>query len=107
MKDFFAYIIRQQICEQRNKRNKQSRQQLAGFRIGKSFIYQIPTTRIIVIEHTIAMNTILQLLFIDFEQAFDSLRDNKLWMILKHYRIPDKMIQLIKMMYDEATFQVT
>lgn len=95
-------IIHQRIYEEveKNLRGEQ-----AGFRRGKSSIDQIATTRII-IEQTMEMNATLQLVFIDFEKAFDSVRQEALWGILGSYGIPHKIIRLIKMMYDGATCQV-
>ena len=34
--------------------------------------------------------------FVDFEKAFDSVHRNGLWMIMNHYGIPQKIINIIK-----------
>ena len=38
--------------------------------------------------------------FIDFEKAFDSVHQETLWQLMKHYGIPEKLITIVKRMYD-------
>ena len=45
-------------------------------------------------------------LFIDFEKAFDSIDNQVLWNILRHYSIPDNIISIIRLLYDGFTCQV-
>ena len=44
--------------------------------------------------------------FIDFEKAFDSLHRESLWRILRHYGIPQKMVNVIKIIYTDVQCQV-
>ncbi|KAL9960175.1 hypothetical protein ACROYT_G033591 [Oculina patagonica] len=44
--------------------------------------------------------------FIDLEKAFDSIQRDSLWKILKHYGIPSKLVNVIKMLYDDCKSQV-
>ena len=69
------------------------------FRKERSCCEQIATLRIIV-EQTLEWNTGLYLVVVDFEKAFDSLDREVLWMILRHYRIPEKIARLIRIFYD-------
>jgi len=81
------------------------RKEQAGFRRGKSCVDQINTLRIIV-EQCRTLNASLCLLFIDFEKAFDSLDQQRMWKILSNYGIPEKLIKLICELYDDAFIRV-
>ena len=61
----------------------------AGFRKERSCCDQIATLRIIV-EQTLEWNTGLHvyMVFVDFEKAFDSIDQEVLWKILRHYGVP-------------------
>ena len=37
----------------------------------------------------------------DFEKAFDSVYREGLWRIIKAYNFPDKLIRMVKIMYDD------
>jgi hypothetical protein len=74
--------------------DKTLRDEQAGFRQERSCVDQIATLRIIV-EQTIEWQTSLCINFIDFEKAFDSIDNQVLWKILKHYGIPQKIISII------------
>ena len=39
--------------------------------------------------------------FVDFETAFDSVHQDSLWKILRTYGIPDKIIKMIQLLYDD------
>jgi hypothetical protein len=39
--------------------------------------------------------------FVDFEKAFDSVHRDSLWIIMKKYGIPNKLIQMVKALYDD------
>ena len=39
--------------------------------------------------------------FVDFEKAFDSVHCEGLWRIMKAYSIPDKLIRMVKIMYND------
>nr|CAI5855303.1 unnamed protein product [Callosobruchus analis] len=97
-----ASVIHQRIY---SKVEEQLRNEQAGFRKGKSCIDQIATATII-IEQTLEMNSKLMMVFIDFEKAFDSVNHHQLWNILEHFGLPQKIINLIKAMYNQATCQI-
>ena len=44
--------------------------------------------------------------FVDFEKAFDSVHRDSLWRIVKAYGFPDKLIGLVKALYDGFTCAV-
>jgi hypothetical protein len=48
----------------------------------------------------------LYLLFIDFEKAFDSTNRDQIWIELKNYGIPPKIIKLIQESYKDYTCQI-
>ena len=81
------------------------RDEQAGFRKDRSCIDQIATLRIIV-EQTIEWSSPLYLLFVDFEKAFDSVDREAMLRILRHYGIPDKIINMLKVQYRGFTCQV-
>ena len=74
------------------------REQQAGFRKGRSCSDHIFTLRQI-FEQAQEWNAPLLANFIDFEKAFDSVHRPALWNILRHYGIPQKIINIIKMLY--------
>ena len=80
------------------------RYEQAGFRKDRSCIDQIATLRIIV-EQTIESSP-LYLLFVDFEKAFNSLDREAMWRILRHYGIPNKIINMLKVQYQGFTCQL-
>ena len=59
---------------------KALRDEQAGIRKSRYCISQIATLRII-IEQTIEWSSLLYLLFVDFEKAFDSLNREAMWRI--------------------------
>ena len=71
----------------------------AGFRKERSCCNQIATLRIIV-EQTMEWNTGLYMVFVDFEKAFVSLDQEMLWRILWHYGVPEKIVRMIRVLYD-------
>lgn len=77
----------------------------AGFRSGFSCADHINTIRII-IEQCVEHNSTLNLLFIDFEKAFDSINRNCIWNALRKRGIPSKLIALIKESYNDANCYV-
>ena len=81
------------------------RQEQAGFRRGKSCIDHIFTLRQI-LEQSTEWNSTIYIAFIDFEKAFDSLHRESLWRILRHYGIPQKMVNGIKIIYTDVQCQV-
>ena len=81
------------------------REEQAGFRRGRSCIDQIATLRII-IEQSIEWQSPLYATFVDFEKAFDSINRETIWSIMRHYGIPNKIIAIIKSLYENFTCQI-
>jgi endonuclease/exonuclease/phosphatase family metal-dependent hydrolase len=81
------------------------RQEQAGFRKGKSCIDHIFVLRQI-LEQTHEWNGSLYVVFVDFEKAFDSLHRDSLWKILRHYGIPQKLVNVIKSIYENFQCRV-
>ena len=81
------------------------RQEQAGFLPGRSCPEHIFTLRQI-FEQCNEWNTELYANFIDFEKAFDSIHRESLWKILRHYGIPKKIVDIIKMLYSDFSAKV-
>ena len=77
----------------------------AGFRKNRSCTDQVAALRII-IEQSMELNSPLYLNFIDYSKAFDSIDRKMLWKIMANYGIPDKLINLIRSMYDNSGGQI-
>ena len=93
----FTRVILMRIKTQIDRR---LRQEQAGFRSGKSCTDQTAALRII-LEQSREWNSPLYLLFIDFQKAFDSLDREAIWSLLQHYGIPQKLINMIKALYND------
>jgi len=87
------------------KADNQLRDQQAGFRKDRSCTDQIATLRIIV-EQPLEYSSSLYINFIDYEKAFDSVDRAKLWKLLKHYGIPEKIITVIQQSYEGMSCRV-
>ena len=85
----------------KSKIDERLRPNQAGFRSNRSTTDQITTLRII-IEQSKEWNCQLFINFIDYKKAFDSLDRASLWNILQHYGIPQKIINIIKAMYEKG-----
>ena len=81
------------------------RQEQAGFRPGRSCSEHIFTLRQI-LEQSHEWNSSLYINFLDFKKALDSVHRDSLWKILLHYGIPDKLVCVIKMLYQGFSAQV-
>jgi hypothetical protein len=44
---------------------------------------------------------------VDFEKAFDSVHQDSLWKIMKAYGIPDKIIKMVQLLYENNECMVT
>ena len=77
----------------------------AGFRAGRSCTDQIATLRIIV-EQSIECQSSLYIKFIDFEKAFHIISSDVLWRLLRHYGMPDKIVNIIRVLYEGFSAQV-
>jgi hypothetical protein len=75
------------------------RKEQAGFWKQRSCVDLINTLRII-LEQSAEWQTSLYLTFIDSEKAFDSLNRRVMWKTLSEYGIPQKILNLIKEMYE-------
>ena len=64
------------------------RKEQAGFRPG-------------IIEQSIEWQSSLYVNFIDFEKMFDSVHRDSLWLIMRSYGIPPKIIGMAKTLYDD------
>ena len=81
------------------------RDQQAGFRKNRSCTDQIATLRII-LEQSQEWNSSLYINFLDYEKAFDSVDRGTLWMLLRHYGVPEEMTDMIRNLYDGLTCRV-
>ena len=81
------------------------RQQQAGFRPGRSCSDHIFTLRQI-LEQSKEWNAPLYVNFIDMEKAFDSIHRDSLWKILRHYGIPQKLVKIVRILYNDFKSQV-
>ena len=76
------------------------RKEQAGFRPGRGTTEQIFILRNI-IEQSIEWQSSLYVNFIDFEKAFDSVHRDSLWLIMRSYGIPSKIVNMVKALYDD------
>jgi len=81
---------------------KKLRQEQAAYRRGRGTTEQIFILRNI-LEQSAEWQTPFYIAFIDFKKAFDSVRRDKLWNILRHYGIPDNFVDIIQELYDGST----
>ena len=89
---------RSMIRRIRDEVDKLLRREQAGFRPKHGTEEQIFILRNI-IEQSLEWNTVLYLVFVDYEKAFDSIDRETLWKIMKAYGIPDKFIAIVKAFY--------
>ena len=89
----------------KNTIDKELRDEQAGFRKEKSCTDEIATLRVMV-EQTLEWQISLYVCFVDFEKAFDSMDRHSIWRILRHYRVPGKIFNIIGLLYEELTCQV-
>ena len=82
-----------------DKLDSSIRRQQAGFRPNRSCVDHINTLRII-LEQSAEFRTALQLVFIDYSTAFDSISRDSIWEALEQRNISPKLIRLIKAQYD-------
>ena len=53
-----------------------------------------------IIEQVAEWQSTLYITFVDFEKAFDSVHRESLWKIMVSYGIPDKLIRMVKILYE-------
>ncbi|VDO83552.1 unnamed protein product [Schistosoma margrebowiei] len=83
----------------------QLRDQQARFPKDQSCTDQIATLQIIV-EQSVDWNSSLYINFIDYEKAFDSVDRRILWKLLRHYGVPEKIVNTIRNSYDRLRYKV-
>ncbi|VDP27560.1 unnamed protein product [Schistosoma mattheei] len=83
----------------KNAVDAQLRDQQAGFRRDRLCTDQIATLRIIV-EQSVEWNSSLYINFVDYGNAFDSIDRRTLWKLLRHYGVPEKIVNIIRNSYD-------
>ena len=71
----------------------------ARFRFGRGTTEQIFILRNI-LEQVNEWHATLYINFVDFEKAFDSVHRNGLWVIMNQCGIPQKIVNIIKALYD-------
>lgn len=74
-----------------------------GFRRGKSTTDHIFTLRQLM-EKYYEYNKYLHILFVDFKQAYDSIDREQLWIALRNFRIPKKIVKLVEICNQQQTF---
>ena len=82
------------------------RKEQAEFHKHRSCVDLINTLRIIP-EQSTEWQAILYVTFIDFEQAFDSVKIEIMWLTLQEYGIPRKIIQMIKLLYNGFKYKIS
>ena len=75
------------------------RKEQAEFRSSRGTTEQIFILRNI-LEQVNEWKATLYINFVNFEKAFDSMHRNSLWMIMSQYGIPQKIINIVKALYD-------
>ena len=75
------------------------RKEQTGFRRGRSTVEQICILRNI-IEQVAEWQSTLYTTFVDSEKAFDSVHRESLWKIMASYGIPDKLIRMVRILYE-------
>jgi hypothetical protein len=75
------------------------RKHQAGFRKGRACADQTFILRR-VIEESLEFQRAVFVNFVDFEKAFDSVFRGALWGILREYGVPEKIIKMIRVLYD-------
>ena len=78
------------------------RPEQADFRPNKACAVHINTLRIIV-EQSIEFRSPIQLVFIDFQQAFHTLARDAIWLAPKEKGVPQKIISIIQAIYEQSS----
>lgn len=81
------------------------RDQQAGSRKNRSCTDQIATLRII-IEQCAEWNSSFYVGFIDYEKAFYSVDRETIWKLLRHYGVPNKLVNIIRNSYEHLACRV-
>lgn len=67
-----------------------------GFKKGKSMADRIHTLRQLM-EKYYEYNKDLHMLFVDFKSAYNSINREQLWITLRNFGIPEKLVRLVQM----------
>ena len=81
--------------------DKELRNEQAGFREGRSTVEQLFILRNI-IEQSVEWQAGLHINFVDFEKSLDSVHRESLWNIMRCYGIPDKLIRMVQLLYEDT-----
>ncbi|VDP78880.1 unnamed protein product [Schistosoma curassoni] len=57
-------------------------------------------------EQSIEWNSSLYINFIDYEKEFDSVNRTTLWRLLRHYGVPQKIVNIIRNSCDELNCKI-
>lgn len=85
--------------------DKKLLEEQAGFRAGRSTLDQVFILRT-VMERSREFNQPLHICFIDLQKAYDSVDRQTLWRISRAYGISDKMIRMIRLLYEDTRAKV-
>ena len=85
--------------------DKKLLEEQAGFRSGRSTLDQVFILRT-VMERSREFNQPLHICFIDLQKAYDSVNRETLWRICRAYGLSDKMIKMIKLLYEGTRAEV-
>jgi len=80
--------------------DRRLRKEQAGYRKGRGTTDQIFILQNI-IEHVNQWQATLCLNFVDVEKPFDSIHLESLWVIMAKYGIPEKIVKLVRVFYDD------
>ena len=91
-------ICRQSDCRQSDPNPSEEQ---AGFRKDRSTVHQILTLRLIA-EKAKRHGKKIYNCFIDFQKAFDTIKQKVIWATLRSYGIEEKMVTLLQKIYEKA-----
>lgn len=77
----------------------------AGFRRGRSTAEQIFNCRVLIEKH-LEHQKELHHNFIDFRKAFDRVRHDGLWQVMRNFNIEEGLVQIIEALYRDSTSAV-
>lgn len=96
-----AKVLSRIIIERvRNGVDERLRKEQAGYRKGRATTDQIFILWNI-IKQVNEWQATLYLNFVDFEKAFDSIHRESLWVIMAKYGIPEKIVKMVRVFYDD------
>ena len=84
----------------RNGADNRLRKDQGGYRNGRGTTDQIFILRNIA-EQVNEWQASSYINFIDFEKAFDSIHRESIWLFMRKYGIPEKVIRIIRLFYDD------